>query len=60
MLIKQMTVGYQNRTGVKRDYQSVSKITLANQFLRKSGFSIGDQITVHYLHNQIIITKQIN
>lgn len=60
MLIKQMTVGYQNRTGVKRDYQSVSKITLANQFLRKSGFSIGTKVLVHYDSNKIVITKQVN
>jgi len=55
---KQVTVSYQNRTGIKKDYPTSPKITLANHFIKKvSSLSIGDKVSVHYLPNQIIITK---
>ena len=58
---KLMTVGYQHRYGLKRDLPTSPKIVIANHLLRKqSGFSIGDQIVVHYSPNQIIITKRVN
>ena len=55
---KQIKIGYQNRTGIKRDYPAVPKIIIANHFLKEhSGFSIGDKAFVRYSPNQIIITK---
>jgi len=55
---KQITISYQNRAGLKKDYLSSPKITLANHFIKNiSGFSIGDKALVCYSPDQIIITK---
>ena len=65
-----MTIGYQNRVGrsyggsgvgtLSRDLPTVSKLVIANHFLKKlSGFCIGDKVTVQYSLNEIIIKKLI-
>ena len=66
-MIKRMTIGYQNResrgyggTGIAtlaRDLTAAPMIRIANHFLTKSGFSIGDKVNVEYLSNSIIIKK---
>lgn len=53
-----MTISYQNRQGKTRDLPTAPKLILANHLMKKiSGFSIGDKVTVQYLHESIIIKK---
>jgi len=57
-----MTISYGNRLagtgGRKHDMLPVSKLVLANYFLKNiGGFSIGDRATVEYSPSQIIIKK---
>ena len=53
-----MTVGYQNRHGVRGDLPTVPKIIIANHILEKiCGFSIGENVLVEYLQDSIIISK---
>jgi|GEM_PF-2101849 hypothetical protein len=58
---KEITVGYQNREGVRQDLIPVPKITLANHLLKNlCGFFIGDKVLVRYLPGEIIISKLKN
>ena len=59
-----MTVGYENRQsrgyyegGTKRDLATRPKLVLANDFLKQSGFNIGDKITVQYSPGSVVISK---
>lgn len=64
---RQMTVGYQNRTSIgyggtgvgtlSRDLPTAPKLVIANHFLTRNGFPIGQKVIVHYSPNQIIIRK---
>ena len=58
MTTRTMTVGYQNRHGVRGDLPTVPKIIIANHLLEKiCGFNIGDKVLVEYSLNEIIIKK---
>lgn len=59
-----MTVGYENRqsrgyyeSGITRDLPARPKLLLANDFLKESGFNIGDKVTVNYSPGSIVISK---
>lgn len=51
------TISYLHRHGVRGDLPAAPKLVLASHILKKYGFSIGDQVTVNYQKNSIIINK---
>ena len=50
-------ISYQNRYGKFGDLPTVSRIILANRFLKQSGFLVSDKASVEYSPNTIIIRK---
>lgn len=57
MTTREMTVGYQNRNGLRRDLPARPQIVLANYYLSAAGFRIGDNIEVEYGHEVVVIRK---
>ncbi len=43
-----------------KNYNTISQLKIANKYLSKFGFQIGDFVDVEYSRNKIIITKVKN